>query len=434
LINYFSFSLHGANNAVRGAIRRFDATPKRRVSSQLAAGSRASPLSADNRRKRNKGKTTMPIQFLGMVRTNNVSEIHGPASQISEDVIDPTFLRDFFQAHEDNGFDRVLIGYHSTSPDGWPIASYGAAHTERLGFLIAHRPGFVAPTVAARKAITLDHLTNGRVALHIITGGSDPDQQADGDWLAKDARYRRTDEYLDIVKLTWLSESRFDFEGEFYKVKGAFSDVKSLQKPRIPLYFGGASGPAIPVGGKHADVYMLWGEPIAAVKERMAEVRAAAPEGRDVQFSVSLRLVLAPTEEEAWEKAHDYLERIVSHRGGQRVIPLEKRAAAVGSRRLLEFADEKEIHDKRLWTPIAAATGAGGNTTVLVGTPEQVAESIVDYYDAGVTSILVRGFRPLEDAIEYGREVIPLVRAAVAERDRAAAKEPALSGAAGERA
>jgi alkanesulfonate monooxygenase len=366
----------------------------------------------------------MPIQFLGMVRTNNVSEIDGPAAKIREDTVDPGFLKEFFQAHENNGFDRVLIGSHATSPDGWPIASFGAAITERLGMLLAHKPGFVSPTVAARQAVTLDHLSNGRLALHIITGGSDPDQQADGDWLAKDDRYRRTDEYLDVVKQTWLSDSRFDFDGEFYKLKGAFSDVKSLQQPRIPLFFGGASGAAVPVGAKHADVYMLWGEPIAAVKERIAEVRAAAPHGRTIQFSVSLRLVIAPTEEAAWEKARDYLERIVAHRDGQRMIPVEKRAAASGSRRLLAFADEKEIHDKRLWTPIAAATGSGGNTTVLVGTPEQVAESVVDYYDVGVSSILVRGFRPLEDAIDYGQQVIPLVQAAVAERDRASANEP----------
>jgi alkanesulfonate monooxygenase len=166
---------------------------------------------------------------------------------------------------------------------------------------------------------------------------------------------------------------------------------------------------------------MLWGEPIAAVKERIAEVRAAVPADRapeDIQFSVSLRLILGVTEEEAWAKAHDYLEQVISHRGGQRVIPATNRPAAVGSQRLLDFAAEQEIYDKRLWTPIAAATGAGGNSTVLVGTPEQVAESIVDYYDIGVRSILVRGFRPLEDAIQYGREVIPIVRSEVAKRDR----------------
>ena len=93
-------------------------------------------------------------------------------------------------------------------------------------------------------------------------------------------------------------------------------------------------------------------------------------------------------------------------------------AEAVGARRLLDFAREAEVHDKRLWTPIAAAVGGAGNTTALVGTPEQVAESLLDYYELGVTTLLIRGFDPLEDAIEYGRELIPLVRAEVARRDR----------------
>ena len=94
------------------------------------------------------------------------------------------------------------------------------------------------------------------------------------------------------------------------------------------------------------------------------------------------------------------------------------RPQAVGSQRLLEAAAQGEIHDKRLWTPIAAATGAGGNTTALVGTPEQVAEALLDYYDIGCTTLLIRGFEPLQDAIDYGRELIPLVRAEVARRER----------------
>jgi alkanesulfonate monooxygenase len=78
------------------------------------------------------------------------------------------------------------------------------------------------------------------------------------------------------------------------------------------------------------------------------------------------------------------------------------------------------VHDKRLWTAIAAAVGAYGNTTALVGTPEQVVDSLLDYYDAGVTTILIRGFEPLEDASEYGREMIPMLRAEVAKRERVA--------------
>ena len=106
--------------------------------------------------------------------------------------VDPDYILDFARTHEDAGFDLVLTGYSSSTPDGFEVAGYAAAHTTRLGYLIAHRPGFVAPTLAARKAATLDQLTGGRIALHIITGGNDREQRQDGDWLEHDARYRRT--------------------------------------------------------------------------------------------------------------------------------------------------------------------------------------------------------------------------------------------------
>ncbi len=75
--------------------------------------------------------------------------------------------------------------------------------------------------------------------------------------------------------------------------------------------------------------------------------------------------------------------------------------------------------DKRLWTEIAALGGARGNSTSLVGTPEQVTESLLDYYDLGVSTFLIRGFTPLEDAVQYGQQLLPLVRQAIAERDAA---------------
>jgi alkanesulfonate monooxygenase len=361
----------------------------------------------------------MPVEFIGMIGTRPASELLGPSVSIIGGSVDPAFVRRFVQVHEDGGFDRVLIGYGSTGPDGFAVAAYCASVTERLSFLIAHRPGFVAPTLAARKAATLDHFTGGRIALHIITGGSDAEQRRDGDWLDHDARYRRTDEYLEIVRRVWTSDQPFDHEGEFYHLSNAFSDVKPLQQPYVPLYFGGASGPAVTVGAKHCDVYALWGEPVAAVKERIAEVRAAAaPFGRSPRFSVSVRPILAATEEQAWERAHRILARIQEVRGAK-TAPIA-RPQAVGSQRLLAVAAQGEIHDKRLWTPIAAATGAAGNTTALVGTPEQVAESLLDYYDAGATTLLIRGFDPVEDAIAYGRDLVPLVRAEVARRERQA--------------
>ena len=362
----------------------------------------------------------MGVEFIGMIGTRPGSETSGPSVSILSGHVDSDYVRDFTRVHEESGFDRVLIGYSSTGPDALSVAGYCASVTERIGFLIAHRPGFVTPTLAARKFATLDQFTQGRIALHVITGGSDADQQRDGDWLDHDGRYRRTDEYLEVVRRVWTSREPFDHEGEFYRFKGATSDVLPLQQPYIPIYFGGASGPAVTVGARHCDVYALWGEPLAAVRERIAEVRKAAEAfGREPRFSVSVRPILAATEEKAWERAHRILDRIREVGGvGALGAGAPARPQAVGSMRLLKFAQQGELYDKRLWTPIAAATGAAGNTTALVGTPDQVAESLLDYYDAGATTLLIRGFEPYEDAIDYGRELIPTVRAEVARRER----------------
>src|ERR1700729_4315695 len=188
----------------------------------------------------------MPVEFCGMIGTKDQSEIRHTAGP----VIDRDYVRRFSRAHEDAGFDRVLIGYASTQPDGTQVAAYAAAHTERLGFLVAPRPGFVAPTLAARTFATLDQFTQGRIAVHIITGGSDTEQRRDGDYLAKDERYDRTEEYLDIVKQAWTSEVPFSYQGRYYRIEDFRSDVRSPQQPRIPLYFGGSSDAASPVGGK----------------------------------------------------------------------------------------------------------------------------------------------------------------------------------------
>jgi len=175
------------------------------------------------------------------------------------------------------------------------------------------------------------------------------------------------------------------------------------------------------VAARHSDVYALWGEPLAAVKQRIADIHEkAAAFGRRPRISVSLRPIIAPTEAQAWERARRILVTVMEARPSVVGEGAGMRPQAVGARRLVDFAREAEVHDKRLWTPIAAAMGGAGNTTALVGTPEQVAESLLDYYDIGCTTLLIRGFDPLNDALEYGRELIPRVRAEVARRDRAA--------------
>lgn len=364
----------------------------------------------------------MPIQFIGAIGSNGGSE-----SRISDRaVVDKVYLGAFARAHEAAGFDRVLIGYFSSAPDGFQIAAHAAQQTERLHILLAHRPGFVAPTLAARQLATLDHFSDGRLAVHIITGGSDAEQQRDGDFLSKAERYARSDDYLDVVRKTWTSSSPFDHDGPYYKVRDSFAAVKPVQQPHIPIYFGGSSDEAIAVAGKHADVFALWGETLSQTAETIAKVRAsAARHGREhlIEFSLSLRPVLARTEQGAWARADRILDAAKalygngSHGSRNLFRGPDGAPANVGSQRLLGAAAGGPVRDKRLWTEIAALTGATGNSTGLVGTAEQVAESLLDYYDLGITKFLIRGFDPLEDAIEYGRDLLPLVRAAVADRD-----------------
>jgi alkanesulfonate monooxygenase len=346
------------------------------------------------------------IEFIGLVNTHPGSESEsGPAGGPP---VQPGYLRELAAAHEASGFDRVLVAHSSATPDGFTVADQVLSHTTRLGVLLAHRPGFVAPTYAARKFATLDAFHPGRVALHVITGGDDKDQARDGDVSDKATRYRRTDEFLDVLRKEWSATEPFDYDGEFYTVRGGWSAVRP--DGRIPVYFGGASADAVRVGGRHADVYAFWGEPLAGIAARIEAVRAAAaPHGRDPRFSVSLRPIPAATEEQAWQRARDILE-LTRERAGEprRVFNLDS-SGAEGSRRLLAYADRSDVHDTRLWTAIAKETGAPGNSTALVGSYEQVADALLEYVRLGVSTLLIRGFAPLDDARDYGT-LVRLVR------------------------
>jgi alkanesulfonate monooxygenase len=360
----------------------------------------------------------MSIEFIGYISNNNSSETivrTGP-------VLDPTHIETVAKAHENAGFDRALLAFHSTTPDGLQVGQHVLGVTERLNVLIAQRPGFTAPTLLARQLAAIDQFSRGRVALHVITGGNATELRQDGNVIDdKEKRYARTSEFLDVVRAEWSSAKPFTYSGKYYQVENGFSQVKPYRPEGIRIYFGGASDAAIEVAGKHADTFALWGESYAQVREQTARVRdAAAKHGRAApRFSLSVRPIIADTEEKAWAKAEAILARATAlqDKTGYRK-PADGHATA-GARRLLALADQGERVDKRLWTGIAKLTGANSNTTALVGTPEQVAEVFGDYHDLGISHFLIRGFDPLIDAIEYGRELIPLTRKLVAERQLA---------------
>ncbi|MDE1182394.1 LLM class flavin-dependent oxidoreductase [Paraburkholderia sp.] len=348
----------------------------------------------------------MSVEFIGMIQQHKVSETHRPSGP----PVDLDYLRSFAQAHESAGFDRILVPHSSTSPDATLTVAYAATVTNRIHFMLAHRPGFVAPTLAARQLATLDQLSGGRLAVHFISGGSDADQRRDGDYLDHDERYARTDEYLQILRRIWTEDAPFDHDGRYYRFEQGFSDVKPKQSPHVPIYFGGASAPALEVAGKHADVYALWGESKQQVLEQITRVRAeAARHGRQVRFSVSFRPILADTERAAWDRAEHILDetrRLRVEQGFSRGGPQQSE----GARRLLAASGDGVRADDRLWTAVAKEIGGRSNSTALVGTPSQVAQTLAEYHALGVTTFLIRGFDPLEDAIDYGRELIPATR------------------------
>ncbi|AUI62416.1 LLM class flavin-dependent oxidoreductase [Amycolatopsis sp. BJA-103] len=363
----------------------------------------------------------MPVEFLGIGGTNDGSE----TQTRSGGVFDKDYTLRLARAHEDFGWDRVLFAYGSSGPDPAQAAAYVAAKLDKLQILLAHRPNVSYPTFAAKTFATLDQLSDGKLTVHFITGGSDHEQQREGDYLTKDERYSRTREYIQIVKQAWTSEEPFDHEGEHYRFADFVLDVRPAQQPRPGVSFGGSSPAAYAAGGAEADIFCLWGEPLAQTAEQIASVKAAAKAaGRtDVpRIQVAFRPIIAPTEELAWEKAYRTVDAIKARTSGGKQLTRRHSLTNpenTGSRRLLAVAAEGERFDRALWTPTATATGGAGNSTALVGTPETVAQALLDYYDLGVDILSARGYDMLGDTIDFGRHVIPIVREEVAKRDAA---------------
>ncbi|WP_067499658.1 LLM class flavin-dependent oxidoreductase [Actinoplanes sp. TFC3] len=365
----------------------------------------------------------MSVQFISAVNVNAGNELN----RLGQAGIDLPFFTRYVNALEDAGFDYTLCAYASSFQDQFAIANQIVARSERVTPIVALRPNTVYPTVAAKALATLDQFGAGRAVVHFISGGSDAEQAREGDYLPKERRYARTAEYIDIVRKVWSSTEPFDHEGEFYR----FENFLSLVRPThgtIPVSVGGSSAEAYRVGGARGDIFGLWGEPLADTREQIdavqAEARAAGRTDRP-RIWVTFRPIIASTEDLAWQKA----ERILSvlRAGGPHPFRSSLGGAApqnVGSQRLLEIAGRGDVHDRALWTPTASATGAAGASTALVGTPETVAAAILDYVDLGAELISIRGYDNLNDLIDYGRYILPLVRQELAHREATGQRGP----------
>jgi alkanesulfonate monooxygenase len=317
------------------------------------------------------------------------------------------YLGQIARSAEQLGFEAALTPTGAWCEDAWITTAMISSLSERLKFLVAFRPGLTSPTLAAQMAATYQNMTGGRLLLNVVTGGESAEQRGYGDFLDKDARYARCDEFLTIVRRLWAGET-VDFDGQHLKVEGA--RLQQLPTPLPTIYFGGSSPAAGTVAARHAEVYLTWGEPPAAVEKKIEWIRELAEkEGREMRFGIRMHTISRDTSEEAWAEAARLLSGI-DEASIERVQEGLRKSESEGQRRMLELnggsKDDLEVYPN-VWAGVGLVRGGAG--TALVGSHQEVAERIEEYHSVGIDEFVLSGYPHLEESYWFGEGVLPLL-------------------------
>ncbi|MED4615441.1 FMNH2-dependent alkanesulfonate monooxygenase [Priestia megaterium] len=322
---------------------------------------------------------------------------------------DYSYFRQVAQAADRLGFEGVLIPTGKSCEDPWLLAASLIPETERLKFLVAVRPGIMAPSVAARMTSTLDRISNGRLLVNVVAGGDPAELAGDGLFLSHDERYEAADEFLDVWK-GLLAGDTVNYEGKHIHVENSELLYPPVQKPSPPIYFGGSSPAGQKVAAKHSDVYLTWGEAPEQVREKITAVRKQAEaEGRTVKFGIRLHIIVRETEEEAWQAA----DRLIQHLDDDTIQAAQRTFArydSVGQQRMASLhrgTREELTISPNLWAGVGLVRGGAG--TALVGSAENVAKRIKEYEALGIESFILSGYPHLEEAYHVGELLFPLL-------------------------
>ena len=308
------------------------------------------------------------------------------------------------------------------------LSSYGAAQqhdagatslalllgTERLKVIQAVLPELWSPVALAKFILSADQFSNGRAAINVVSGWLKDEYQSFGlPWLEHDERYRRSAEFMQAVRGLFTSHERpFDFAGDFYRVRDAAlrpGPVTSPGRPHPEIFQGGNSTAARRNGGAHADWYFSNGKDFDGFTEQYDDVtRIATEHGRRVRFGLNGFAIVRDSEREAQEQLREIIARA-------------DRDSVEGFRRSVQQAGAATRDKTGMWADSSfedLVQYNDGFRTKLIGTPEQVANRIVEYKRRGVDLMLI-GVLHFEDEIEhFGRTVIPIVRELEAEQAR----------------
>jgi FMNH2-dependent dimethyl sulfone monooxygenase len=307
---------------------------------------------------------------------------------------------------EEIGFDLTLIaelnlndikGPDAPALDAWTTAAALAAVTQRLELMVAVRPTFHAPALAAKQAANIDHISGGRLTLNVVSSWwANEAKQYGVEFDRHDARYARTAEWLAVVSGMW-AEPRFSFAGQFYRVEDAILEPKPVAQPRPTLYAGGESEAAKQLIASTCDAYLMHGDPPERIAAKVADMRerrvrvGLAP----LRFGVAGYVVCRETVE-------------ASQREVARITDVQQSAA--GYANYQEWLANTQLEQRVSLEDYSVSNR--GLKAGLVGTPEQVAQQIDRFSEAGVDLLLLQ-FSPQHEEMErFAEEVMPLVATA----------------------
>ena len=308
------------------------------------------------------------------------------------------YIRDLAVESEQLGFDLSLIaelnlndikGHHAPSLDCWTLAPAVAAATSTLELMLAVRPNYHSPALTAKALSTLDVIAPGRISLNVVSSWwKDEATQYGAPFDVHDARYARTEEWLDVVGRL-LREDTVSHNGALYQVEDAVLEPKPSRLP--PVYMGGESPKAKDVIAAQADAYVMHGDAPEVIASKVADLNARrAAVGRPAMvFGVSGYVICRDTEAEARAE----LDRILDVRSSPEAYASYK-----------DFVEGSQLESQVSLEEYSVSNR--GLRSGLIGTPDQITERLHAYELAGVGLMLLQFSPQREEMARFGKDVI----------------------------